>query len=95
MGLMESMVPSSAVVALTRPPRFKKFRSSTVNQWQTVRRLSSTHLASSAAVRPFRFCSTAKYSSRPWPREALRESTTWISASGNSARRSSAAMTAD
>ena len=34
-GLMLSMVPTRAVAALTRPPRFKYTRSSTVNQWAT------------------------------------------------------------
>ena len=32
-GLMPSIVPTSAAVELTRPPRFKWFRSSTMNQW--------------------------------------------------------------
>ena len=95
MGLMESMVPTKAVVALTRPPRLRKFRSSTVNQWQMLSRFSSTHAASSAAESPALFCWTARYSSKPSPREALRESTTCISASGNSDRRSLAAITAD
>ena len=30
------MVPNRAVAALIRPPRFRWFRSSTVNQWQTL-----------------------------------------------------------
>lgn len=51
-GLMESMVPTSAVAAETRPPRFRKFRSSTVNQWQTWSLLSSTQSPSWLRVRP-------------------------------------------
>ena len=41
-GLMESMVPKRAVAALTRPPRFRWFRSSTVNQWHWWGRVSRT-----------------------------------------------------
>ena len=33
MGLMDSMVPSTAVAEEMRPPRLRKWRSSTVNQW--------------------------------------------------------------
>lgn len=32
-GLMDSMVPSTAVAEEMRPPRLRKWRSSTVNQW--------------------------------------------------------------
>ena len=33
-GLDRSIEPRTAVAALTRPPRLRKWRSSTVNQWQ-------------------------------------------------------------
>ena len=46
-------------------------------------------------VFPFFFSWAVYQRSIPWPREAERESMTMILASGNSGRRSSAAMQAD
>ena len=54
-GLTESMVPNSAAAALTRPPRFRWFKSSTVNQWQMFPLAPSAKSKTSSRVFPFFF----------------------------------------
>ena len=92
---MDSMVPNRAAAALTRPPRFRWFRSSTVNQWHTFALVSSAKTWTWSMVFPFRFSWTQRYTSSPWPKEALSVSTTKIFRPGYASRRSSAAVTAD
>ena len=83
------------MAALIRPPRFKWFRSSTVNQWQIRPLTASAKSRTSARDLPFFRSWAHSHTKSPCPREAQRESTTQISASGNSVRSSSAAMEAD
>ena len=92
---MESMEPTTAVAAEMRPPRLRKWRSSTVNQWQRWSLFSSTQSRTASMEAPFRFCSTACHTSRPWPREAQRVSTVKSFRSGYFSRSSSTAMTED
>ena len=51
-GLMESMVPTNAAAAETRPPRRRWLRSKTVNQWQTLPLFSSSQATFSARLMP-------------------------------------------
>ena len=57
------IVPNTAVAAETRPPRFKKNRSSTVNQWQSFKTFSPSHLYSESMSVPARFSMAAWYTS--------------------------------
>ena len=79
---MESMEPTTAVAAEMRPPRLRKWRSSTVNQWQRRSLFSSTHSRTSSMSLPSFFSCAASHTSRPWPREAARVSTTYTFRSG-------------
>ena len=88
---MDSMVPNRAAAALTRPPRFRWFRSSTVNQWAMWSLLACTQSRVSSRPAPDSRRRAAWYTSKAWPPEGARVSTTQILRSGNSTRSSSAA----
>ena len=94
-GLMESMVPSTAVAADTRPPRLRKCRSSTVNQWHRCSLLASTQSRTASMLSPRALCWAACQSSRPWPREAHSVSTTYTLRSGYFSPSSCAAIWAE
>ena len=82
MGLIWSAVPTTAAAVEIRPPRRRNSRVSTVNQWQTESRLSSTHWASSSRPMPSAFLRAASRTRKPSPTEAHRVSTQRMVRSG-------------
>ena len=80
-----------AVVEDTRPPRFKKCRSSTVNWWQMLILWDTTQSRTSSMDLPFARSLAASQTSSPWPREAHRVSTVYSLRWGYFSRSSSTA----
>ena len=91
-GLMFSMVPIIAAAPLTRPPRRKKCRSSTVNQWHRWLRLASVQSATASRLSPALRRIAACQTSSPSPMLAARVSTVRILRSRNRSRSSSTAI---
>ena len=60
-----SRPPTKATAGLTRPPRFRYSRSSTVNQWARFSRSFSTKAATSSMEAPLFIFSTASHTSIP------------------------------
>ena len=80
---MPSMVPTSAVAVETRPPRFRWFKSSTVNQWQSRSTFSFSQARTSSKLFPCWRSLAACQTSSPSPIEAQRESKTSSRRLGN------------
>ena len=88
---MWSIEPTMAVAAEMRPPRLRKWRSSTVNWWHRFSFRSSIQSRTSSIEWPLSRSRAAYHTSRPCPREAHRVSTVYSFRSGYLALSSSTA----